>query len=196
MISRRFFSLLLVVTVTVSTCACGTTTTVDLRSDPESSAVRTAFRAGEPIEVEGYTRVSDGHREWEGIIQLAPPDSVRFIAPARKTMTTTRAKRDRRLEFRIARADLASIDIDGYDTVPVPHVPPMVATSSTEVSLSQPDSVRSEPSIAPAPSPETISVVTTSPAHRSNRGKERALTIGLFVAVVGAAVIAYSVAGQ
>jgi hypothetical protein len=39
-------------------------------------------------------------------------------------------------------------------------------------------------------------VVTTSPGGRSNRGKERALTIGIFVAVIGAAVAGYAIAGQ
>jgi hypothetical protein len=39
-------------------------------------------------------------------------------------------------------------------------------------------------------------VVTTSPAYQSKRGGERALTIGIFVAVVGAAVVGYAIAGQ
>jgi hypothetical protein len=162
-------SLLLVATIVTSTCACGTTTTVDLGSDPESSAVRMAFYAGEPVEITGYTRVSDGHRDWQGLVQLAPPDSVQFTPPQKTSPTTTRS-RSRRLEFRIARKDLASVDIRGYDTLP------------------------SE--FAADPGRNAISVASTSPGHGSNRGSQRALTIGLFVAIVGAAVIGYSIAGQ
>lgn len=194
MIARRLSSLLLAATITTSTCACGTTTTVDLQSDPESSEVRTRLHAGDPVEIRGYTRVSDGHRDWKGVIQLAPPDSVQFTARM-KASSTTRGERPRRLEFRIARADLASIDIEGYDMVPVVHFPALVPVPLPEAQ-DPADADEPTPTISTEPSRAPISVTTTSPGGVSKRSRERALTIGIFVSVVGAVVAGYAMAGQ
>ena len=170
--TRRSISLVLVLTLTMATSACSTTTTVDLQSDPSDSAVRTQFESGQEIKVAGYTRVSDGHRDWKGLVQLAPPDSVQF----------TPSSRSYRDDFKLSRSDLASIDYRGFDArvAAVCYAPHGGDTAAGPT----------------ATGTHEISVVTSSPRRSNSHSNQKAVTIGIFVAVVGAVAIGYVVAGQ
>jgi hypothetical protein len=107
MIFRRAISLILVATTCVSTAACSTPSSVDLSSDPSESDTLQRLDSGERIEIAGYTRVSDGHRDWNGHAQLAPPDSIQFTPRSSSTLSRPR------MSFKLHRAEIASLEVVG-----------------------------------------------------------------------------------
>jgi hypothetical protein len=113
-------------------CSTSTTSVVDLNSDPETSQPIAQLEDGEPLRISGYTRVSDGYRDFRGFVHLASPDSVQFLKdPDGST-------------FELSRADI-------------------------------------------------VSVVAVLPKHLTRRQKEVAVTVSVFVVVVGAAAAVYAV---
>lgn len=105
--TRRAISLVLIFAICVSTSACSTSSSVDLTADPTGSETMERLESGEEIRISGYTRVSDGHRDWNGHAQLAPPDSIQFTPGSSTTSSRPR------MSFKLHRAEIASLDVVG-----------------------------------------------------------------------------------
>ena len=102
---RRSISILILLAFLPCGLGCSTSRTLLVaEDDPAGSETGTSFKAGEPIEITGYTRPDDGFRAWRGYVQAAPPDSLLFTQPveSRRRGTAT--------SFRLAMADVVSID--------------------------------------------------------------------------------------
>lgn len=171
MTARRAVHIILVLNIGLAHCVIPAAAKAGPQADPPEPSARARFEAGEEIEITGYMRHSDGYRIWKGRVQFAPPDSVTFTPPG-----TTR-----RPGFNLSMSDLAFIDLRGSDTS-------LVLSSARQGSVAALLSQELDSA--------QVSVVTTSSQGGSERSNQRALTIGVFVAIVGAVAIGYVVAGQ
>ena len=99
---RRPISLFVLLAFIPLSVGCSTSRTLLVQADPADSQAHTRFRAGEPVEISGYTRPDDGFRDWRGYVQSVPPDSLQFFQESRS--------RNLAPPFRLAVSDVISID--------------------------------------------------------------------------------------
>ena len=106
--TRRLFTTLTLIAFLPIAAGCSTTRSFDVGTDPSASAVVQVLLAGDSIEITGYTRASDGHRDFHGQIRLATQDTFE-LTPAFRAASPTIATDDQPLT--IPCRDLKSVDI-------------------------------------------------------------------------------------
>jgi hypothetical protein len=100
--ARRLISVLILVAFVPAAVGCSRSRTIQVEDDPSDSGTATRFRAGEVVEVRGYTRPDDGFRRWKGFVQTMSADSLAFESKA--------ARKAPSISFDLARDDVTSID--------------------------------------------------------------------------------------
>ena len=114
--SRAFVSVLTLVTFLPIAVGCSSGHSYTLADDPVTREVTATLRSGDPVRISGFTTLTDGPREWRGVVSLVEADSLEF-APRVLASQTSAAKAE---SFRLAREEVVSLEViqaDGTKTV-------------------------------------------------------------------------------
>ncbi|RKZ16695.1 hypothetical protein DRQ53_05620 [bacterium] len=80
--TRRLLTLLTLIAFLPLALGCSNRYSVTAESDPAESTAAATLQAGESVNISGYTRPSDGYRDWSGQVRLAAVDSLEFVRQA------------------------------------------------------------------------------------------------------------------
>jgi hypothetical protein len=101
---RRLITALTLISFLPVAAGCSKSRLVEIDSDPASAGAVSGLQAGEPMQISGYTRASDGYRDFDGQVQLAGPDSLTFVPEQSPTKAA-------RTPFTISCDDVTSVTL-------------------------------------------------------------------------------------
>jgi len=70
------FTLISFLLVLFVVAGCSKSRRLEFDSDPASAGATEQLQDGQPVQISGYTRLSDGYRDFDGHVWFAAPDSL------------------------------------------------------------------------------------------------------------------------